>query len=59
MVIGKWPGLAPDQLHERRDLMHTTDFRDVIAEAVSVHLGNAALGQILPNYEPKTVGLVT
>jgi uncharacterized protein (DUF1501 family) len=58
MVIGRWPGLAPDQLHERRDLMHTTDFRDVIAEAVRVHLGNEALGRILPDYEPKAVGLV-
>ena len=31
-VVADWPGLAPDQLHEGRDLLHTTDFRDCLAE---------------------------
>src|SRR5437868_7701825 len=31
-VIGDWPGLAPDQLYESRDLAVTTDFRDVLGE---------------------------
>jgi len=57
-VVTKWPGLAPDQLHEKRDLLHTTDFRDVLSELVSVHLGNANLGAILPKHECKAVGLV-
>ncbi len=26
-VYGKWPGLAPEQLYEQRDLALTTDFR--------------------------------
>jgi uncharacterized protein (DUF1501 family) len=49
-VYGKWPGLAPEQLHENRDLALTTDFRDVLSEAVSRHLGNATLDHVFPNY---------
>ena len=51
-VYGKWPGLAPEQLHENRDLALTTDFRDVLSEAVSHHLGNRTLKQVFPNYDP-------
>ncbi len=57
-VITDWPGLAPDQLHEGRDLLHTTDFRDVIGELVGVHLGNANLQTVLPQHDFKHVGLV-
>src|SRR6185295_14904328 len=42
-VVTSWPGLAPDQLHQGRDLLHTTDFRDVLSELVKVHLGNPHL----------------
>jgi uncharacterized protein (DUF1501 family) len=49
-VYGKWPGLAPEQLHENRDLALTTDFRDVLSEAVSRHLGNPTLKPVFPNY---------
>jgi uncharacterized protein (DUF1501 family) len=55
-VLGKWPGLAPEQLHEKRDLLHTTDFRDVIGEAVSGHLGNRNMAAVLPGYTVKPVG---
>ena len=57
-VVTRWPGLAPDQLHEGRDLLHTTDFRDVLAELVRVHLGNPHLETVLPNHEFKEVGLI-
>ncbi len=57
-VLGAWPGLAPEQLWEGRDLLHTTDFRDVIGEAVRVHLGNPKLATVLPGHEAKEVGLV-
>jgi uncharacterized protein (DUF1501 family) len=30
-VYGRWPGLAPEQLNEGRDLAVTTDFRQVLA----------------------------
>ncbi len=58
-VVSDWPGLAPDQLHQGRDLLHTTDFRDVLAEVVRVHLGNSNLETVLPNHTFKNVGLVT
>ena len=49
-VYGKWPGLAREQLYEERDLALTTDFRDVLSEAVYSHLGNRAIGSVFPNY---------
>lgn len=57
-VLGEWPGLAPEKLHQQRDLRHTTDFRDVLAEAVSTHLGNPNTSHVIPNHECKRVGLV-
>ncbi len=55
-VITRWPGLAPDQLHQERDLLHTTDFRDVLSEIVRVHLGNENLEAVLPNHRFQNVG---
>lgn len=49
-VYGRWPGLEPDQLFERRDLAHTTDFRDVFGEILSRHLGARDLSRIFPQY---------
>ncbi|MCU0777487.1 MAG: DUF1501 domain-containing protein [Akkermansiaceae bacterium] len=57
-VLGEWPGLAPEKLQQKRDLRHTTDFRDVLAEAVSAHLGNPNTGIVIPNHECRRVGLV-
>lgn len=57
-VIGNWPGLSVEQLHEKRDLLHTTDFRDVLGEIVGTHLGNPNLKTILPSHEFRRVGLV-
>jgi uncharacterized protein (DUF1501 family) len=50
-VYGKWPGLAPEQLNEGRDLALTTDFRDVLSEAVYSHLGNRSIRSVFPNYD--------
>ncbi|MGZ5449767.1 MAG: DUF1501 domain-containing protein [Thermoanaerobaculia bacterium] len=38
-VHGRWPGLECEQLFEGRDLAVTTDFRDVFAEVLTLHLG--------------------
>jgi uncharacterized protein (DUF1501 family) len=60
-VYGEWPGLAREQLYEERDLALTTDFRDVLSEAVYAHLGNRAIGSVFPNYRggvEKFLGLV-
>ena len=48
-IYGKWPGLEPEQLFEGRDLAVTTDYRDVLAELVRVHLGQNA-DRVFPGY---------
>ena len=53
VTSGPWPGLASDQLHQKRDLLNTTDFRDVLCELVRVHLGNPHLETVLPEHEFK------
>ncbi|SPF52947.1 conserved exported hypothetical protein [Candidatus Sulfopaludibacter sp. SbA4] len=57
-VYGRWPGLEKEQLYEGRDLALTTDFRDVLGELVSHHLGNPTLKSVFPGYNPKPLGLV-
>jgi uncharacterized protein (DUF1501 family) len=49
-VHGRWPGLAPEQLNEGRDLALTTDFRSVFGEVVSTHLGGQQLSRVFPGY---------
>jgi uncharacterized protein (DUF1501 family) len=50
-VYGRWPGLDQSQLYEGRDLALTTDFRQVIGEAVARHMGNKDLAAVFPGYE--------
>jgi uncharacterized protein (DUF1501 family) len=50
-VYGRWPGLAPEHLYEGRDLAVTSDFRQVLCEAVSRHLGNENLEKVFPGFE--------
>jgi uncharacterized protein (DUF1501 family) len=50
-VYGRWPGLEQSQLYEGRDLALTTDFRQVVGEAVSKHMGNKNLNAVFPGYE--------
>jgi len=57
-LIGTWPGLGRGQLNEGRDLRHTTDFRDLFAEAVGQHLGNERLTEVLPEHEFQRVGVI-
>ena len=58
-VHGKWPGLAPEQLYEGRDLALTTDFRAVFSEIATKHLGAAKLEAVFPGYASKeTIGLI-
>jgi uncharacterized protein (DUF1501 family) len=57
-VYGKWPGLEREQLYEGRDLALTSDFRDVLGELVSRHMGNPSLAGVFPGYNPRFLGLV-
>jgi uncharacterized protein (DUF1501 family) len=53
-VYGRWPGLGQSQLYEGRDLALTTDFRQVLGEAVAQHMGNKNLKEVFPGYENQT-----
>ena len=50
-VYGRWPGLDQSQLYEGRDLALTTDFRQVIGEAVVRHMGNKNLSAVFPGFD--------
>lgn len=50
-VYGRWPGLDQSQLYEGRDLALTTDFRQVIGEAVALHMGNNNLATVFPGFD--------
>jgi len=57
-IYGRWPGLEPEQLYEQRDLAVTTDFRDVLGELVSTHLGQK-IERVFPGYSPTpALGLI-
>ena len=53
-VYGRWPGLAREQLFEGRDLMLTTDYRDVFAELSVKHLGARNVSKVFPNHPLNT-----
>jgi uncharacterized protein (DUF1501 family) len=60
-VHGQWPGLAPEQLYEGRDLALTTDFRSVFSEVAAKHLGAKKLDQLFPGFvvdKSKWVGVL-
>jgi len=55
-VYGRWPGLQTEHLYEGRDLAVTTDFRQVLGEAVYRHLGNKNLESVFPGFEKNSPG---
>jgi len=55
-IYGRWPGLEQSQLYEGRDLAVTTDFRRVLGEAVSRHLGNTKLDDVFPGFQSSVGG---
>jgi uncharacterized protein (DUF1501 family) len=50
-VYGQWPGLNDHQLNEGRDLALTTDFRSVVGEILTKHLGVKELGAVFPGFD--------
>jgi uncharacterized protein (DUF1501 family) len=50
-VDGKWPGLNDHQLNEGRDLALTTDFRSVVGEVLSKHIGVVDLKSVFPGFD--------
>ena len=51
-VYGKWPGLEKEQLFEGRDLAVTTDYRAVLGELISGHLGQKNQTAVFPGFQP-------
>ena len=58
MVYGKWPGLTPGKLWQKRDLAVTTEFRDVLGEVLTNHMHAPDVTSVFPKYRPKKVGLL-
>jgi uncharacterized protein (DUF1501 family) len=50
-VYGKWPGLDDHQLNDGRDLALTTDFRYVLGETLTKHIGVKDLATIFPGFD--------
>jgi uncharacterized protein (DUF1501 family) len=57
-VHGEWPGLAASSLHEGRDLPVATDWRSVLHELLSAHLGHAPASDTLPGFAASRTGVV-
>jgi uncharacterized protein (DUF1501 family) len=51
-IAGRWPGLAPEQRFEGRDLAITTDFRALFHEVTTRHLGLPATTALFPGWTP-------
>ncbi len=51
-VHGDWPGLGDNELYKGRDLAITTDFRDVINEALVEHMDFKPPRGFFPEYRP-------
>ena len=49
-MVGRWPGLAREQLYEGRDLAVTTDFRHLFAEVAGRHLNVPASAPLFPGF---------
>jgi uncharacterized protein (DUF1501 family) len=49
-VYSRWPGMSQGQLYEGRDLAVTTDYRSVLGEIISKHLGDRNLKAVFPGF---------
>ena len=58
-VLGRWPGLAREQLFEGRDLALTTDFRTVLWEVVERHLEARSVEQVFPGFSVGEAGRIS
>jgi uncharacterized protein (DUF1501 family) len=56
-ILGRWPGLEREQLHEGRDLALTTDYRDLLGSVLRAHLGAQQLEPVFPGHVPRQKGL--
>jgi len=60
-VYSRWPGMSDGELYQGRDLAVTTDYRSVIGEIMTKHLGSRDLKAVFPGFanDPKkSLGIV-
>ena len=50
-IYSRWPGLNDAQLYEGRDLAVTTDYRSVLGEVITKHVGARDLAAIFPGFQ--------
>jgi uncharacterized protein (DUF1501 family) len=49
-IYTRWPGMEDGQLHDGRDLAVTTDYRSVLGEIMTKHLGQRNLKPVFPGF---------
>jgi uncharacterized protein (DUF1501 family) len=57
-VYGRWPGLSDHELNEGRDLAVTTDFRQVLGEAVTKTISASNLDLVFPGAKLHPAGFL-
>ncbi|MGC2419548.1 MAG: DUF1501 domain-containing protein [Candidatus Acidiferrales bacterium] len=50
-VYTRWPGMNDGQLYQDRDLAVTTDYRSVLSEIMTKHMGDRDLKSVFPGFE--------
>ena len=56
-LLGRWPGLSNETFEEGADLAMTTDYRDVLAEVLTGHMGLTDVAAVFPGLTPAPLGL--
>lgn len=56
-MVGRWPGLDNEALEEGADLAVVTDYRAVLTELLTGHMGLADAAQVFPDYDAPPLGL--
>ena len=56
-MLGRWPGIAAEALEEGADLAVATDYRSVLSEILTGHMGLASAGDVFPGFIGEALGL--
>lgn len=56
-MVGRWPGLTNEALEEGADLAVITDYRAVLSELLTGHMGLKDPAQVFPGFDAKPLGL--
>jgi uncharacterized protein (DUF1501 family) len=56
-LLGRWPGLENGALEEGADLAVTTDYRDILTEVLTGHMGLTDIQAVFPGLAHAPIGL--